>query len=282
MKNHIVTLVLIVSFAFIGSCEKGTYEKTTGPNEFSLLTYNIAGLPQGISSSNPQKNTPEIAVKVNAFDIVVVQEDFFYHLFMQYGDGHPYESEHDYCHGTLGDGLNRFSFCEITEHERTSWDACFGYLDFASDCLTPKGFSVATHEIAPGIFIDIYNLHMDAGSSTGDHEARIVGVSQLIEKIQTFSDGKAVIVTGDFNMRYDDPDDNTNLQQLISETSIVDVCSELGIGEDRIDKIYFRNSANIILTPTAYNVETVLFADEFGEPLSDHDAVSVHFTWETI
>ena len=68
-------------------------------------------------TSNPLTNIPKIAVKINPFDIIIVQEDFFYHYFMRYGDGHPYESEHDYCNGTLGDELNRFSFCEFTGHD---------------------------------------------------------------------------------------------------------------------------------------------------------------------
>ncbi|MFX0210866.1 MAG: endonuclease/exonuclease/phosphatase family protein [Candidatus Hodarchaeota archaeon] len=282
VKKNILCLFLMIVVIFIGSCERGVYEKETDPNEFSFLIYNVAGLPQRISSSDPRTNIPKIAVKFNLFDIVLVQEDFFYHYFMRYGDGHPYESEHDYCHGTLGDGLNRFSYCEFTDHARITWDECYGYLDHASDCLTPKGFSVATHEISPDIFIDIYNLHMDAGSDQGDYDARSVGVDQLIEKILTFSDGNLVIVAGDFNMCYSNPNDNANLERLASGTQLIDSCIELGIDDDRVDKIFYRSSDSINLTPESYTVETEVFANENGEPLSDHEAVSVLFRWEEI
>ncbi len=281
-RKIILGLSFILLIFFTASCEKGVYEKTTGPNEFSLLSYNIAGLPQGLSQSDPLFNTHQIAVKINLFDIVLVQEDFFYHSFMSYGDDHPYESAFDSFHGTLGDGLNRFSYDDFLDHERISWDACYGFLDHGSDCLTPKGFSVARHEISSGVSIDIYNLHMDAGSAQEDHEARTVGTDQLIEKLLLFSNGMPVIVAGDFNMRYSDPDDNTNLERLISSTALLDACIELGLGEDRIDKILYRSNDRVTLIPEAYAVETDVFATDAGEPLSDHDAVSVLFSWEVI
>jgi len=282
MWKNILRLSLIPIMCLFSSCEKGVYEKTTGPNEFSVLTYNIAGLPQAISQSDPHINTSKIAVKINLFDIVLVQEDFFYHYFLRYGDDHPYESVHDYLHGTLGDGLNRFSYCDFGHHVRIPWDACNGFLDHGSDCLTPKGFSVAKHEIAPGVFVDIYNLHMDAGSSPEDNEARSVGTDQLIEKLLSFSDGEAVIVAGDFNMNYNKPAENINLQRLISSAQLLDVCNELDIQEDRIDKILYRSGDRVTLIPASYAVEIELFEDENGEQLSDHEAVSALFEWEEI
>jgi hypothetical protein len=275
-------LFFILTFFCLLSCKRGVYEKMTGPNEFSLLVYNIAGLPQAISQSDPRQNTPQIASKVNLFDIVLVQEDFFYHYFMRYGDDHPYESVHDYLHGTLGDGLNRFSYCEFFDHDRLPWDACSGLLDHKNDCLTPKGFSVGIHEISEGVFVDIYNLHMDAGSSWEDDEARHVQTDQLIEKLTAFSHGKAVIIAGDFNMNYSNPNENTDLQRLIASALLSDACIELGAGEDRIEKILYRSSDRVVLTPRSYTVEIELFKNEQGGSLSDHDAVSVLFEWDEI
>ena len=42
--------------------------------EISVLAYNVAGLPEGISGSHPKVNTPLIAPKLNDFDIVLMQE----------------------------------------------------------------------------------------------------------------------------------------------------------------------------------------------------------------
>ena len=47
---------------------------TTG--SFNVLTYNVAGLPEGLSSGHPETNTPLISPRLGAYDIVNVQEDF--------------------------------------------------------------------------------------------------------------------------------------------------------------------------------------------------------------
>ncbi len=39
-----------------------------------VLTYNVAGLPEGISSSNPATNTPLLAPKLAPYALVHVQE----------------------------------------------------------------------------------------------------------------------------------------------------------------------------------------------------------------
>jgi hypothetical protein len=276
-------LVIVFCAVLLLSCNPpGVYQKDTPDNEFTILTYNVAGLPQGISSSNPLTNMPQIGQKLNLFDIVLVQEDFSYHYNLRYGDGHPYESVFDSFHGTVGDGLNSFSYCKFTDLQRVTWDACYGVFGHANDCLTPKGFMFARYEISSGVYVDIYDLHMDAGSSAGDNEARIVGVEQLIDKINTSSAGQAVIICGDFNMSYNDPEDNINLTRLISSTGLTDSRIELGNTDERIDKILYRSSGEVSLTPVVYKVESDTFLDSKGRQLSDHEAVSVLFRWEKI
>lgn len=272
--------IIFCSILLLSCNPPGVYQKETPDNEFTVLTYNVAGLPQGISGSNPLCNMPQIGQKLNLFDIVLVQEDFSYHNDLSYGDGHPYESVYDSFHGILGDGLNSFSYCKFTDFQRVTWEACYGFLGNANDCLTPKGFMFARYEISSGVFVDIYDLHMDAGGADGDNEARIVGVEQLIDKINTFSAGKAVIVCGDFNMRYDIADDNINLTRLISSTGLTDSRIALGNMDELIDKILFRSNSEVHLTPVTYTVESGTFLDSKGKQLSDHEAVSVLFRWD--
>ncbi len=57
-----------------------------------VLTYNVAGLPQGISSSNPATNTSQISPKLNAYDLVLVQEDFWYHADLARDAHHAYQT----------------------------------------------------------------------------------------------------------------------------------------------------------------------------------------------
>jgi hypothetical protein len=55
------TLLLGLCLAIPGSSQAGT---------FSVLTYNVAGLPLGFSSSSPEVNTVQISPRLNAFDLV--------------------------------------------------------------------------------------------------------------------------------------------------------------------------------------------------------------------
>lgn len=59
---------------------------------FNVLTYNVAGLPEGLSSGKPATNTPLISPRLGAYDIVNVQEDFNYHAALYAGDNHPYRT----------------------------------------------------------------------------------------------------------------------------------------------------------------------------------------------
>ena len=41
-----------------------------------MLSYNVAGLPQEISSENPTEHLPLISPLLNEYDVVMTQEDF--------------------------------------------------------------------------------------------------------------------------------------------------------------------------------------------------------------
>ncbi len=75
---------------------------------FSVLTYNVAGLPDLISSGNPAANTPRIGELVNGYDIVHVQEDFNYHAALYATDNHQFATSTS---GGVpfGSGLNTMS-----------------------------------------------------------------------------------------------------------------------------------------------------------------------------
>jgi hypothetical protein len=69
--------------------------------------------------------------------------------------------------------MSRFPFGELTS---VIWDNCFGGADTsdggAADCLSQKGFWMATTTIAPGVEIDVYNLHDEAGNTPLDQQFR--------------------------------------------------------------------------------------------------------------
>lgn len=269
--------------------------------ELSVLTYNVAGLPEELSGSSPSVNHPQISPLLNAYDLVVVQEDFFYHDLLVADLEHPYRSVKDdsvteYGVG-YGDGLNTFSRLPFRDFTRVTWDECYGFLDNASDCLTPKGLSFQRHVLAPGVVLDVYNWHADAGNDEEDRAARRSNTRQLYAEIAARSAGHAVLVMGDTNSRY--TRDGDVLPEMLDAVQLTDVWVELERGGvlppvgpslgsgcaanpsggdcERVDKILYRSGEHLQLVPLAHEVLAELFSDEQGEPLSDHDPVHARF-----
>jgi len=266
---------------------------------FLALSYNVAGLPQGISGSNPATNTPLISPLLNAYDLMLVQESWqtpepnplaplrVYHELLVADADHPYKSvsaplpigaNPERPSALVSDGLNRMSrmfFVEDVVRER--WTNCW---DSAADCLSLKGFSFARMVLQPGLTVDVYNLHMEAGGDPQDDTLRDEAVTQLSTFITAVSPGRAVIVVGFNNLHTDSEPDSTQFQRLLSETGLIDVCAALSCPEPgRIDKFLFRSSDGLTITPVSWNFETATFVDGMGAPLSDHDPLAVRFDW---
>lgn len=274
----------------------GAPPETTG--EFLALSYNVAGLPEGISGSHPETNTPIISPLLNAYDLVVVQESWqtpdpnplaplrVYHELLEADATHPYKTfSAPLPIGTdplrpsalVSDGLNAFSRFPFTHLNRQMWTDCW---ESAADCLSQKGFMVIRTTVAPGVTIDVYDLHMEAGGDPEDDALRDAAVTQLAAYVNTFSAGRPIIVGGDFNLHTDGEPDATQFQRLLDETGLVDACAALACPQPgRIDKFLFRSSAELTIDPLSWEFETDVFVDGLGEPLSDHDALAVRFRW---
>ncbi|MDB4974029.1 MAG: Endonuclease/Exonuclease/phosphatase family protein [Myxococcaceae bacterium] len=264
-----------------------------------LLSYNVAGLPEGISSSHPSVNSPLISPLLNAYSLALLQEDFSYHAQIISQASQPYRSPINTSGNSLGDGLSFLSDYPFTDFERVPWQACFGVVDSGSDCLTPKGFTFARLDVAKGISIDVYDVHTDAGSAPGDVSARAMNLAQLSTYIEGRSQGRAVIIAGDFNERYSAA--TRYIDTFVRNTSLSDAWVELiRAGEfpvggmpvscpgsdandptcERIDKVLYRNpglGAGFTLQPRSYTVEGATFVDSSGAQLSDHRPVAVTF-----
>lgn len=248
--------------------------------ELRVLTYNVAGLPQGISSSDPEANIPLISPLLNAYDLVLVQEDFWYHAELSADVTLPHRSTPGVDPPqitNMGDGLNRFSTSAFELHARTPWPSCNGTLDCASDCLASKGMSFARHELAPGVEVDVYNLHNEAGGCPDDFRIRDESTDLLIETIEAQSAGRAVIVGGDFNLHERDAEDLALLTRLW-DFGLRESCHEVECGRDQIDRIMVRDGESVRLQVLEWSI-----GDEFvsaaGDDLSDHPAVWSRLRW---
>ncbi|MFL1899637.1 jacalin-like lectin [Streptomyces tauricus] len=259
---------------------------------FNVLTYNVAGLPEGLSSGNPEVNTPLLAPRLGAYDIVNVQEDFNYHAALYAGDNHPYRTATS---GGVpfGDGLNTLSDHTFEDFERVGWNNCTG-----TNCLTPKGFSLARVRLAEGVFVDVYNVHTNADSTDDALAARRANIEQLSDFVQANSAGNAVVVMGDTNTRYTRSGDN--IRTLASENGLTDAWVQLvrggsapAQGSDAlvcpttaptnscevVDKILYRGSDLVNLSASRYGNEWAKFLDSAGGNLSDHFPHTVDFSW---
>jgi len=294
-----------------------TSTTTAGPSgEFVMLSYNVAGLPEALSGSEPATNTPIIGPKLNAYDLVLLQESWktpepnplaplrVYHEDLEAAADFPHlstpatqplGSNPDRPSALLADGLNRFSRMPFGEITRVAWTDCFGGMDQsdhgAGDCLATKGFSVATTELADGVEVDVYNLHGEAGSSDRDQELQAADYEQLADFILEHSAGKAIILAGDTNLHTDagaDPEhpegagDLAIWERFLEQTGLVDVCEPLDcVDADRIDKAAFRNNDSVTLEPLSRTWETDTFKRDDGQPLSDHEPLAVRFGWSS-
>ncbi|MFH8770274.1 jacalin-like lectin [Streptomyces sp. NPDC017958] len=269
----------------------GTAQAATS-GTFNVLTYNVAGLPEGLSSSHPATNTPLISPRLAGYDIVNVQEDFNYHAALYAGDNHPYRTATSGGAG-IGDGLNTLSKYPFEDFERVKWNDCTG-----TNCLTPKGFTLARLRLAEGVFVDLYNLHPNADDTDDALAARRANIAQVSAFIKANSAGNAVIVMGDTNTRYTRAGDN--IRTLVDDNGLTDAWVKLVKGGtaptqgadpllcptsapsndcEVVDKVLYRSSDLVSLNATRYNDEWAKFLDSSGGNLSDHFPHTVDFSY---
>lgn len=266
---------ILLGLGAVAACgpEQGTLE---------VLTYNVAGLPEGLSSSQPERFIPVISPLLNRYELALVQEDFYYTELLRRSAMHPHVSEPkpaEEVESVMNDGLNRFSQIPFGPLHRERWVSCHGTFDSASDCLADKGFSVATHRLAEGVEVDVYNFHAEAGGGPNDVVARRAGLEQLIEHARARSFGRALILAGDTNLHGFDPDDEPLLVQLMNELDLEDACRNLNCGKELIDRVMFRSGVGVELSALGWRIADEM-VDREGQALSDHLAVHVTLQWQ--
>ncbi len=246
----------------------------------SLVSYNIAGLPWVVSSSDPITNTPLMGQHLNQFDIALLQEDFYYHEDLIPGVQHEYRTEpHDTDPSIfdMHDGLNRFSKFKIHGHSRHTWTNCAGYITDSCDCLAKKGFTSAMMRIGESTDVRVYNVHFDAGESDTDAEARRLQFRQLADHIHEHAADEAIIIGGDVNLVDFIDADKASFEAFLDETGLVDTCRETQCTDEMFDKVLYRSSRN--LTFELRSRELLTFLDSDQEELSDHKPVGVVLGW---
>lgn len=333
MRHRLFTFVLAVA-VLVSACssgdggdpgaagaadESGTATATTAvagaAGELELLSYNVAGLPEVLSGSEPAENMPLIGPLLNDYDLVLLQETW------ETPDPNPMaplrvyheelESRVDFEHRTesaplplgsdetrpealLADGLNVFSRFPLGEVTRERWEGCFGGADTsrggAGDCLAQKGFLLTTVTLADGVEVDVYDLHAEAGGTPEDQALQADDYDQLAAFIEEHSDGRPVLLAGDTNLHTDDPVDPESpegegdlaiWEAFLERTGLTDACDALDCEDPgAIDKAAFRSGGGVTFEALAHDNPTERFTRADGEPLSDHPPLVVTFRWE--
>jgi hypothetical protein len=320
-RRTLAVAVLLACAVVLAACsgdDDSADPEPSGPSgRFSVLSYNVAGLPQEFSDENPKEHLPLISPKLEPYDIVLTQEDFDwwrplldgfdfvnYHERLRADVTHAHQSprhpgpvaagldESTRPLQQVGDGLGTLSRFPIEEQARVAWKGCFGGVDTsdggAADCLAMKGFSHTVIELAPGVGVDLYNLHGEAGGSADDQRLQEDGYGELAAYIEANSRGRAIILGGDTNLHTDPthPDaegeaDTKIWDTFLRRTGLRDSCTALDCAETGdIDKIAFRSNRTVTLTPQSHEFPTARFRAPDGEDLSDHEPLLVEFRWQ--
>lgn len=255
-----------------------------------FISSNVSGIPiagtyQGDSNWGENKKSRAIGAIFNGMDadFVGTQEDFNYHKGLaETMTVFPYQT----CSSgglTAGDGLNLFAKRPIYNITRVKWDKLYGVISGLNDGISQKGFLYSLAEIPGGVYIDLYVIHIDAGTDPRSLEARADNFRQLAEHINARTEDRAVIVIGDFNCRLSRERGTGMYDQLIAGAGLRDTWVEVhnggnyiytddeswtDPGVESVDRVMFKNGGGVEFT--AESIEHIQLLNEEGKTLTDH------------
>ncbi|CAI4213548.1 unnamed protein product [Parascedosporium putredinis] len=282
--------------AVLATTTTGVLAATSGT--FDVLTINVAGLPAIFNSNDVPGDKATNARTIGAYfseygyDIINMQEDFNYHAYIYETDAHPFRTPTS-GGAAIGSGLNTVANFDWINFSRTKWNTCSN--DSGADCLTPKGFTFMRVNVDDGVWVDVYNLHTDAGTAAGDLTARNSNLQQVADYIDTWSKGNAVLVFGDTNSRYTRTSDQ--IRVFSTQNGMTDPWVQLVRGGvvptteticanpsttnycETVDKVFYRGSPVVNLAATEFSYESSKFLQADGNILSDHNPIRVNFNW---
>ena len=320
LAAFLAAALIFGSFQFQAVAEDGQ----TGT--FTAVAMNVDGLPQkiaGIITINGDgpgsDGTKAISQKMATYgwDIIGVSEDFNYHTELMsaltnYSSGTSRGGVSGLSNDT--DGLNLIwkNTISVSGESWTSWNDNYASGTFGTgngaDTMIDKGYRFYQAQIAEGVVVDVYILHMDADSDAEDIAARESQLKQLASAIKASSNGNPIIVMGDTNCRYTRENLKTLFIDSINEDSrftIQDAWIEKiyngtypTYGADAmvaidkggtyeypqaeiVDKVFYINNTDseVTLTANSYTIATD-FTDDSGTALADHWPVVVEFAYE--
>jgi len=249
--------------------------------EIKILVYNTHGLPSAFAGDDPKERFPLIGEKTKAYQLSLLQEDFAHHELLLKnlnkesiairGNG----NNKSLCPFCSGSGLTMISNFEREwqlEVNSEAFNSCSGWLGGLNDCFASKGFQLARIETPSEKYVFILNTHLDAGRSTSDRKVRADQLNQILAKVEKVIDGEALIVAGDLNLRWNDPQDSHLLETFKKDLGLLD---SFGGVKNRpsLDYILYRNGTDTTLEVLEVGIDPDFQYD--NKPLSDHPALFI-------
>jgi len=274
-------MVIHLIMSFVGcSTDTPTQQPQQTSGQFSVLTYNIHGLPPEVTNDDTTRRIEQIAPLLADYDVVGLQEDWIvenHDILIDNTDFQTIDAfdEPSTDEKVYGSGLSLLSDFSLVEFNHIYYDRCNGYIDSASDCFASKGVQSAVLDI-DGHEFTILNTHLEAGSGDLDDEIRFEQIQTIVEILETTV--TPVILLGDFNLRPNDESDVEALQ-LLETQNMRHTCWEVECSEpNHIDQIWIRSTERIDLQIESW-IAPNNFVDAQGVDLSDHPPIVANLRW---
>jgi endonuclease/exonuclease/phosphatase family metal-dependent hydrolase len=208
------TLTLLVILGLLFGCARESDIRKTPllakAGQVSLLTLNVAGLPDFLSSQDyPRERMYGISHYANAYDVVAYQEDFYYSAALDRHSRFPYIERATKWHKwSIWPWLRKSGITIQTPWAQIdpkfhAYTTCDGYSNHGSDCWVPKGV-LCTRTVLPiKVVMDVCSTHMDAGGTKTGWEVKGEQVEEYLAFLpEPVTDEPYILVElGDYNMR---------------------------------------------------------------------------------
>ena len=297
-KSFSIFLAILIITLSLGT-GAAALEPVTGT--LNVMTYNVSGIPvigdfqgtqRALKGNARMAKIGEILNSESGCDIIGTQEDFNHHAAL--ADAMPAFPYRTYTSGgaPLGDGLNAFSKYPLYNVNRTKWNNSYGVISGSTDRLAQKGILSTVIEIADGVLIDFYVIHVEAGGDAKSSAARADNYRQLAEMINTRAFDRPIIVVGDYNAGFVRRAADGLFDYLIKPTGLKDCWAEIHNNGDYIyddggewnptlyetvDRVMFKSGGGVELD--AKTLQYIQYVDEQGKTFTDHIATKVRIDY---
>ena len=210
-------------------------------HSLNLISFNIHGFNK---NKNAQKIS-KIIDSVQNFDILSLQENWSYNnLFLDKIKNFKFISDKSKTvFNSTGLSILLNKSIDVIKYEVMNFTHCNGIFFNGNDCLASKGFIFARINLS-GNLLDIYNTHLDAGSSKKDQSVRRLQLNELYEYIKNKNSNYPLIITGDFNINYEGSEIKA-IQEFINNINLELVkWDEKYFLDYKVDYIFLNNIKN--------------------------------------